>query len=103
MMMVANVPSLTPGQAHFTVWMPETPLELDIPDDNLSQIQSWKIPNSIEKWVGSPESNKYNWDFLLYTIQITQYRVDTALLVLLYCSENMLQNFPDLFTIENKI
>ena len=38
-----------PGQAHFTVWMAETPLELDIPDDNLSQIQSWKIPNSIEK------------------------------------------------------
>ena len=37
------------GVAHFTVWMAELPLELDIPDDNLSQIQSWKIPNSIEK------------------------------------------------------
>ena len=37
------------GEAYFTVWMAETPLELDIPDDNLAQISSWRIPDSIEK------------------------------------------------------
>jgi len=37
------------GQAYFTVWMAEMPLDLVIPDDNLSQIKSWKIPGSIEK------------------------------------------------------
>ena len=47
------------GEAYFTVWMAETPLELDIPDDNLAQISSWRIPDSIEKWV---EFYKY-WSY----------------------------------------
>merc|ERR1719450_2060988 len=37
------------GQAYFTVWMAEMPLDLVIADNNLSQIKSWKIPDSIEK------------------------------------------------------
>ena len=37
------------GYAYFTVWTPEIPLEINIPDDKLSQINNWKIPDSIEK------------------------------------------------------
>eukprot|EP00092_Neocalanus_flemingeri_P018939 GFUD01020515.1.p1 GENE.GFUD01020515.1~~GFUD01020515.1.p1 ORF type:complete len:1459 (-),score=271.45 GFUD01020515.1:1899-6275(-) len=37
------------GQGFFTVWMAEIPLELEIPDTKLSQIKSWKVPDSVEK------------------------------------------------------
>ena len=30
--------------------MAEIPLEINIPDTRLSQINNWKIPDSIEKW-----------------------------------------------------
>lgn len=32
------------GLAKFTVWMPEFPLEVSIPDFRLSQIKGWKVP-----------------------------------------------------------
>ena len=37
------------GYAYFTVWMAEIPLSLSVPDDKLSQINNWKIPDRIEK------------------------------------------------------
>ena len=46
---MTNCNIIISGQAYFTVWMAEMPLDLVIPDDNLSQIKSWKIPGSIEK------------------------------------------------------
>lgn len=33
------------GAASFQVWMPKLPLELDVSDDQLSAIHSWKIPH----------------------------------------------------------
>lgn len=33
------------GLARFTVWMPEFPLELSVPDVRLSQIKGWKVPD----------------------------------------------------------
>lgn len=33
------------GLARFTVWMPEFPLDLSVPDIRLSQIKSWKVPD----------------------------------------------------------
>lgn len=33
------------GTASFQVWMPKLPLELDVSDDQLSAIHSWKIPH----------------------------------------------------------
>lgn len=33
------------GLARFTVWMPEFPLDLTVPDVRLSQIKSWKVPD----------------------------------------------------------
>ncbi|KAK6625427.1 hypothetical protein RUM43_005725 [Polyplax serrata] len=33
------------GLAKFTVWMPEFPLEVNLPDFRLSQIKGWKIPD----------------------------------------------------------
>lgn len=37
------------GHGFFTVWMAEIPLDLEIPDTKLSQIKSWKVPDSVEK------------------------------------------------------
>ncbi|XP_044755298.1 transmembrane protein 132E [Coccinella septempunctata] len=34
------------GLARFTVWMPEFPLELQVADFKLSQIKSWRVPDS---------------------------------------------------------
>ncbi|XP_013186597.2 transmembrane protein 132E [Amyelois transitella] len=31
------------GLARFTVWMPESPLEIDVDDNRLSQIKGWKV------------------------------------------------------------
>lgn len=33
------------GLAKFTVWMPEFPLEVNVPDFRLSQIKGWKVPD----------------------------------------------------------
>nr|XP_022906136.1 transmembrane protein 132E [Onthophagus taurus] len=33
------------GLARFTVWMPEFPLELHVPDTRLSQLKYWKVPD----------------------------------------------------------
>lgn len=33
------------GLARFTVWMPEFPLDLQVPDTRLSQVKSWKVPD----------------------------------------------------------
>ncbi|KRT83248.1 hypothetical protein AMK59_4705, partial [Oryctes borbonicus] len=33
------------GLARFTVWMPEFPLDLQVPDTRLSQLKSWKVPD----------------------------------------------------------
>ena len=33
------------GKAVFTVWMPETPLNIDVEDPRLSQIKGWKVPS----------------------------------------------------------
>lgn len=33
------------GLARFTVWMPEFPLDLSVPDVRLSQIKGWKVPD----------------------------------------------------------
>ena len=33
------------GKAIFTVWMPETPLNVDVADPRLSQIKGWKVPS----------------------------------------------------------
>ena len=32
------------GRAVFTVWMPETPLNIHLADTRLSQIKGWKVP-----------------------------------------------------------
>ena len=32
------------GRAVFTVWMPETPLNINLGDTKLSQIKGWKVP-----------------------------------------------------------
>ena len=32
------------GRAVFTVWMPETPLNINVADTRLSQIKGWKVP-----------------------------------------------------------
>ena len=32
------------GRAVFTVWMPETPLNINLDDTRLSQIKGWKVP-----------------------------------------------------------
>ena len=32
------------GKAVFTVWMPETPLNIEVADQRLSQIKGWKVP-----------------------------------------------------------
>ena len=37
------------GQGFFTIWMAEIPLVVEIPDTKLSQIKSWKVPDSVEK------------------------------------------------------
>uniref|UniRef100_T1J6G2 Transmembrane protein 132E n=1 Tax=Strigamia maritima TaxID=126957 RepID=T1J6G2_STRMM len=34
------------GQAQFTVWVPELPLDIQLADTKLSQIKGWKVPNS---------------------------------------------------------
>jgi transmembrane protein 132 len=34
------------GKAVFTVWMPETPLNIDVADTRLSQIKGWKVPTA---------------------------------------------------------
>lgn len=33
------------GLARFTVWMPEFPLELGVPDVRLSQVKGWRVPD----------------------------------------------------------
>ncbi|XP_025833785.1 transmembrane protein 132E isoform X2 [Agrilus planipennis] len=33
------------GLARFTVWMPEFPLDLQVPDTRLSQVKSWRVPD----------------------------------------------------------
>lgn len=33
------------GLAKFTVWMPEFPLEVNVPDFRLSQIKGWRVPD----------------------------------------------------------
>lgn len=33
------------GLAKFTVWMPEFPLDLQVPDTRLSQLKSWRVPD----------------------------------------------------------
>ena len=34
------------GRAVFTVWMPETPLNINVADTRLSQIKGWKVPQN---------------------------------------------------------
>lgn len=33
------------GLARFTVWMPESPLDLQVADTRLSQLKMWKVPD----------------------------------------------------------
>ncbi|XP_012251513.2 transmembrane protein 132E isoform X2 [Athalia rosae] len=35
------------GLARFTVWMPEFPLEVTVPDSRLSQVKGWKVPEEL--------------------------------------------------------
>lgn len=50
------------GLAQFTVWMPEFPLEITVPDVRLSQIKSWKV---MSNFINPAKSNRpersYNW------------------------------------------
>lgn len=39
------------GLARFTVWMPEFPLDLQVADFRLSQIKSWRVPDTHPRWV----------------------------------------------------
>ena len=32
------------GTAEFTVWMPELPVILDIPDTQLGLVEGWRVP-----------------------------------------------------------
>lgn len=39
------------GLACFTVWMPEFPLDLQVPDTRLSQLKMWKVPDYNPRYV----------------------------------------------------
>lgn len=46
------------GKAIFTVWMPETPLNIDVEDPRLSQIKGWKVPQPTPQYFQQqPESS----------------------------------------------
>jgi len=47
------------GTASFQVWMPKLPLELDVSDDQLSAVNSWKIPHLKQSNGHSSSSNHY--------------------------------------------
>ena len=46
------------GKAIFTVWMPETPLNIDVEDPRLSQIKGWKVPSQLPQYFQHQESSK---------------------------------------------
>lgn len=39
------------GNAEFTVWMPEFPLDIQLSDSRLNQIKGWRVPNGLREYV----------------------------------------------------
>lgn len=44
------------GLAKFTVWMPEFPLDLQVPDTRLSQLKSWRVPDYQPRYVAMSQT-----------------------------------------------
>lgn len=51
------------GLAKFTVWFPEFPLEVNVPDFRLSQIKGWKVPD--DNMLGGKSRRKRSTDWKL--------------------------------------